>query len=84
MDIKDKLHQLRQETGMNRKEFADRFYIPYRTMQDWELGNRKMPEYLLRLMAYRIRAEKIFKERNIIAGQLDQIKKDGEDNEENT
>jgi DNA-binding transcriptional regulator YiaG len=57
--MKDKLIQLRMETGMNRREFAEYFGIPYRTVQDWELGNRTMPEYLFRLMEYRIRMEKL-------------------------
>ena len=30
---------VRNKTGMNRKEFAAWLGIPYRTMQDWELGN---------------------------------------------
>ena len=42
---------------MNRREFSDYFGIPYRTIQEWELGNRKMPEYLYRLMEYRLRVE---------------------------
>jgi DNA-binding transcriptional regulator YiaG len=57
--MKDKLIQLRMETGMNRREFAEYFGIPYRTVQDWELGNRTMPEYLFRLMEYKIKMEKI-------------------------
>ena len=57
MDSKDVLIDLRKSTGMNRREFADYFEIPYRTIQEWELGNRKMPEYLLRLMIYKIRVE---------------------------
>ena len=61
MDNKDYLVQLREETGMNRKEFCAYFEIPYRTEQDWELGNREMPEYLLRLMEYKIRMEKLIK-----------------------
>ena len=57
MDSKDYLLQLRESTGMTRKEFCEYFEIPYRTVQDWELGNRKMPDYLLRLMEYKIRME---------------------------
>ena len=37
---------------MNRREFAEYFGIPYRTVQEWELGHREMPGYLLRLMYY--------------------------------
>ena len=57
MESKLRLKELRSSTGMNRREFAEYFEIPYRTIQGWELGNRKMPEYLLRLMAYKIRIE---------------------------
>ena len=59
MDSKDYLIELRNSTGMSRKEFCAYFDIPYRTLQDWELGNRKMPDYLLRLMAYKIEMEKL-------------------------
>ncbi|WP_286082582.1 helix-turn-helix domain-containing protein [Parablautia intestinalis] len=54
MESRDVLVDLRKSTGMNRREFAEYFEIPYRTVQEWELGNRKMPEYLLRLMKYKI------------------------------
>ena len=57
MDSKDYRVELRESTGMTRKEFCEYFEIPYRTVQDWELGNRKMPDYLLRLMEYKIRME---------------------------
>lgn len=53
----EKLVELRKSTGMNRKEFCEYFDIPYRTMTDWELGNRTMPEYLLRLMVYKVQME---------------------------
>jgi len=59
MDSRETLLKLREDTGMNRRQFAEYFGIPYRTVQDWELGNRKMPEYLLRLMVYKANMEKI-------------------------
>ena len=55
--MKDQLISLREETGMNQREFAEYFGIPYRTMKDWELGNRQMPEYLLRPMMYKVKME---------------------------
>ena len=61
MDSKEILLDLRKQSGMNRREFAEYFSIPYRTVQDWELGNRKMPEYLLILMEYKLRGEKLVK-----------------------
>ena len=61
MGSKDELIELRVSTGMNRKQFCEYFQIPYRTMTDWELGNRTMPDYLLRLMAYKVNVEKLAK-----------------------
>ena len=43
---------------MNRKEFADWLGIPYRTMQDWELATSQVPEYVLRLIAFKVMIEK--------------------------
>lgn len=59
--MKERLIETRKRTGMNRREFAEYFNIPYRTVQDWELGNRQMPEYLFRLMEYKIRMENLMK-----------------------
>ena len=59
MELQDQIIALRKETKMGRREFAEYLGIPYRTLQDWELGNRKMPEYLYRLMAYKVEMEKI-------------------------
>lgn len=58
MELKDVLIDLRKITGMNRREFSEYFEIPYRTVQEWELGNRRIPEYLLQLMIYKVRIEK--------------------------
>ncbi len=56
------MRELRESTGMNRKEFCNFFKIPYRTVTDWELDNRHAPEYVLRLLEYYIRHENIRKE----------------------
>ena len=61
MESKDYIIKLRDSTGMTRREFCEYFEIPYRTVQDWELGNRKMPEYLFRLMEYKLQMEKMIK-----------------------
>ncbi len=42
---------IREQSGMTRKDFSDWLGIPYRTMQEWELGRRVMPEYVLRYQA---------------------------------
>ena len=62
MDCKTKIKELRESTGMNRKEFCKYFQIPYRTVTEWELDNRHAPEYVLRLLEYYIQHEIIKKE----------------------
>lgn len=57
----DEIRRIRESTGMNRKEFAAYFGIPYPTITDWELGHRKMPDYVLRLIAYQVAMEKMIK-----------------------
>lgn len=57
----EKIREIRESTGMNRKEFAIYLAIPYPTITDWELGHRKMPDYVLRLIEYKVRTEKLMK-----------------------
>ena len=49
--------ELRAQTSMNMKKFAEYFAIPYRTVQDWEYEKRKCPDYLLDLMRYKLQHE---------------------------
>lgn len=58
-NTQNKIKKLREQTGMNRKEFCDYFAIPYRTVTEWERDNRHAPEYVLRLLEYYIRMEQI-------------------------
>ena len=46
------MKELRESTGLNRKEFCEKFDIPYRTMTEWELGHRVAPPYVYRLLSY--------------------------------
>ena len=64
MEAREELKKLRESTGMNRKEFCEYFEIPYMTETDWELRNRRVPQYLLRLMAYKVEMEKLSDKRN--------------------
>ena len=48
---------LREKYKLTRKEFTELFEIPYRTVQDWELGNRKCPNYLIKLIEYKLEKE---------------------------
>lgn len=55
------IKELRTQTGMNIKEFAEYFSIPYRTVQNWELGTRECPPYLLDLIEYKLIKESLIK-----------------------
>lgn len=46
--------EVREKSGMNLKQFSEFFEIPYRTVQNWESGVRKCPEYLLKLIEFRL------------------------------
>ncbi len=61
MEPKDKIRELRTQTGMNRKDFSEHLGIPLRTIEDWEAGRRKPPEYIPRLIAYQLMYEKMMK-----------------------
>lgn len=64
----EKMKQIREEAGLNRKEFSEYMGIPLRTLEEWESGRRKMPDYVLRLIAYQIHMEKFLKDKGIKKG----------------
>ena len=57
MNTREELIQLKERTGLNWKKLSEYYGIPYRTVQDWYMGKRNMPEYLLRLMIYKAEIE---------------------------
>lgn len=54
MDIKE----IRETYRMSQVQFSREFNIPVRTIQSWEYGERKCPEYLLQLIQYKLENEK--------------------------
>lgn len=64
MNIAEKITELRESTGKNRKEFSLHTGIPVRTLEDWEAGRRTPPEYIPRLIAYQLEYEKLVEKRN--------------------
>lgn len=61
MDKAKKIKDLREKTGMSRKEFCEYFDIPYRTVTEWERDTRHAPDYVVRLLEYYIRMENLLK-----------------------
>lgn len=54
-----KIKELRKATGMTQKAFSDYFGIPKRTIEDWEGDRRKPAEYLIELIEYKLKNEKL-------------------------
>ena len=50
----NKFKELREASGMNCPQFAKYFEIPYRTVKGWDNGERECPEYLMKLMRYKL------------------------------
>lgn len=44
------VEELRKSTNMTRAAFSKKYNIPYRTVQDWESGNRVPPVYVVELL----------------------------------
>ena len=57
MTYSEILKNVREECDMTQMEFATYFNVPKRTYQDWEYGKRKVPEYMLRRMLYKLKME---------------------------
>ena len=56
------IKEMRERTGMNRKEFSEYTKIPVRTLEDWEAGKRTPPQYIPRLINYQLLYDKIIKD----------------------
>ena len=57
--MKMTVHEMRETLGETQGEFAARYKIPFRTIQNWEAGVRNPPEYILTLLENRVQADAI-------------------------
>ncbi|MBQ8118696.1 MAG: helix-turn-helix domain-containing protein [Lachnospiraceae bacterium] len=73
MDKATKIKELRERTGMNRREFCEYFQIPYRTVTEWERDGRHAPDYVIRLLEYYIQMEKMTKKEQADEGMTASI-----------
>lgn len=51
------IRELRILTKMTQKQFSEYFGVPFRTLQDWEYGKGNCPDYLLRLIIFKLEAD---------------------------
>ncbi len=48
------IREAREEKGMSRTEVCDWLGIPYRTLQNWEIGSRECPAWTEKLIVEKI------------------------------
>ena len=51
------IYEMRTALGDTQSGFAERYNIPFRTIQNWEAGVRKPPEYVVTLLESRIQSD---------------------------
>ena len=71
MDIRE----MRSKLGITQGEFAARYNIPFRTIQNWETGSRKPPEYIIDLLERQVK-EDLINRKTIVLPKYDTNKKD--------
>lgn len=68
------IRELRQKLGYTQIDSAKRYHIPFRTFQNWELGNRKPPEYIIELLERQV-SEDLINRKTIILPKYDPRKR---------
>ncbi len=45
------IKELRQKTGLSQSQFARKFHLSVRTLQQWEQNRRETPEYVIYMIS---------------------------------
>ncbi len=69
------IREMRSALGDTQSEFAARYNIPFRTIQNWEAGVRNPPEYVINLLESRIKAD-LVNRKTVSLPQYDPQKRD--------
>ncbi len=64
------IREMRMLLGDTQSQFAARYHIPFRTIQNWEAGIRVPPEYMTELLEARVRAD-LVNRKTIVLPQYD-------------
>lgn len=51
------IKEIRESSGMSRAEFSRIYGIPIRTLENWEAGTRKCPDYFLNFLSRIVRED---------------------------
>ena len=69
------IREMRASLGSTQGEFAARYNIPFRTVQNWEAGVRNPPAYIMDLLENRVRAD-LVNRRTAALPKYDFLKRD--------
>lgn len=61
MDAVTSIKAIRATTGMSQQAFADALGIPKRTIENWETGSRIPPDYVVKLIDWRVKTDDTIK-----------------------
>lgn len=53
------IKEIRAIIGMSQADFAEKYNIPLKSIQNWEQGVRKCPQYVLELLEFKVRHDVI-------------------------
>ncbi len=51
------VREARKAAGLSQSEFAGHLEIPIRTLQQWEQGRRNLPDYVLKLILFKLETD---------------------------
>ncbi len=60
------IREMRAELGDTQSKFADRYHIPFRTIQNWETGVRKPPEYIVSLLERQVKEDLVNRRTSVL------------------
>lgn len=52
------IKEMRTACGMTQAQFSEYFGIPKRTIENWEGGKNTAPDYVIKLIEFRLKTEK--------------------------
>lgn len=60
--MQSSINEIRTKMGLSVSQFASLLNIPFKTVQNWDLGYRQCPDYVLELITYYLKNEGLLKQ----------------------
>ena len=60
------IREMREQLGDTQSEFSARYNIPFRTVQNWETGTRRPPDYVMDLLENRVKADLVNRKTSVL------------------